>query len=82
VTLSTDDRLDEDRAGVGLIVRARSRIYSGLKTPQDINGIYTAIGAGVTLGGGGSIAEDTEMSEGAHPNRCRIDMRHGGPGTY
>jgi hypothetical protein len=50
--------LDQDRAGVRLIgpVRARSRIYSGLKTPQDINGIYTAIGAGVTLDGGGSIA--------------------------
>jgi hypothetical protein len=58
VTLWTDGPyLDEDSTGVGLIglVRARSRIYSGLKTPQDINGIYTAIGVGVTLGGGSSI---------------------------
>jgi hypothetical protein len=28
----------------------------GLKTPQDINGVFTSVSAGATLGGGGSIA--------------------------
>jgi hypothetical protein len=28
----------------------------GLKTPQDINGVFTSVSAGATLGGGGSVA--------------------------
>jgi hypothetical protein len=28
----------------------------GLKTAQDINGVFTSVSAGATLGGGGSIA--------------------------
>jgi hypothetical protein len=29
---------------------------TGLRTPQDINGNFTAVGAGATLGGGGNVA--------------------------
>lgn len=43
-------------ASVGIGEYTAAGSVEGLKTPQDINGIYTAIGAGVTLGGGGSIA--------------------------
>jgi hypothetical protein len=29
---------------------------TGLHTPQDINGVFSAVGAGATLGGGGNVA--------------------------
>ena len=34
-----------------------SGTVTGLTTPQDINGIFTAAGAGLTLGGGAGITE-------------------------
>jgi hypothetical protein len=36
-----------------------SGTVSGLTNPQDINGIFSAVGTGVTLGGGASVAEMT-----------------------
>jgi hypothetical protein len=43
-------------ASVGIHEYTAAGSVEGLKTPQDINGVYTAIGAGLTLGGGESIA--------------------------
>jgi len=34
-----------------------SGTVTGLRTVRDINGIFTAVGTGLTLGGGASIAE-------------------------
>jgi hypothetical protein len=43
-------------ASVGASEYTAGGSVEGLKRPQDINGIYTAVGAGATLGGGASIA--------------------------
>jgi hypothetical protein len=73
--------LEEDRAGVGLIgpARARSRICSGLKTPQDIGSYDLSdledhyetrlreVSAHVSLSL--TPTSNTEMSDWAHPNR-------------
>ena len=42
---------------VGVNEYIGSGTVSGLRTARDINGIYTAVGAGLTLGGGEAIAE-------------------------
>ena len=42
---------------VGVIDYTAAGSVTGLKRPTDINGIYTRIGTGLTLGGGASIAE-------------------------
>ena len=42
---------------VGAIEYTSSGSVTGLKSPQDINGVFTRIGTGLTLGGGASIAE-------------------------
>jgi hypothetical protein len=44
---------------VGVTEYTAAGTVTGLKKPQDINGIYTAVTAGGTLGGGGSIAAMT-----------------------
>lgn len=41
---------------VGVTEYTASGMVTGLKSPQDINGIFTRIGGGLTLGGGGGIA--------------------------
>ena len=46
-----------------------SGTVTGLTSPQDINGIFTAAGAGLTLGGGAGI---TEME---NNNGVTIDLR-------
>jgi len=43
-------------ASVGIQEYTAAGSVEGLRRPQDINGVYTAVGAGLTLGGGGSIA--------------------------
>ena len=43
-------------ASVGAVEYTAAGSVEGLKTPQDINGVFTAVGAGATLGGGGNIA--------------------------
>ena len=43
-------------ASVGADQYTAAGSVEGLKTPQSINGIFTSIGAGLTLGGGGSVA--------------------------
>jgi len=41
---------------VGIADYTAAGNVTGLKRPQDINGVFTAVGAGATLGGGASIA--------------------------
>ena len=41
---------------VGISDYTSAGTVTGLGKPQDINGVFTAVGAGGTLGGGGSIA--------------------------
>ena len=43
-------------ASVGVTDYTAAGSVEGLKTPQDINGNFTAVSAGGTLGGGGNIA--------------------------
>jgi hypothetical protein len=43
-------------ASVGFAEYTAAGSVEGLKTPQDINGVFTSVAAGATLGGGGSIA--------------------------
>ena len=43
-------------ASVGVTDYTAAGSVEGLKTPQDINGVFTAVSAGGTLGGGGNIA--------------------------
>jgi opacity protein-like surface antigen len=42
---------------VGVNEYTASGYVTGLQRPEDINGIYTTVGTGLTLGGGASIAE-------------------------
>jgi hypothetical protein len=41
---------------VGVTDYTAAGSVEGLKTPQDINGVFTSVSAGATLGGGGSVA--------------------------
>ncbi len=41
---------------VGISNYTAAGTVTGLHTPQQINGVFSAVGAGVTLGGGGNIA--------------------------
>ena len=43
-------------ASVGVTDYSAAGSVEGLKTPQDINGVFRAVSAGGTLGGGGNIA--------------------------
>jgi len=43
-------------ASVGVTEYTAAGSVEGLKTPQDINGVFTSVGAGATLGGGGNVA--------------------------
>jgi hypothetical protein len=43
-------------ASVGVTDYTAAGQVTGLRTVQDINGVYTAVGAGATLGGGGNVA--------------------------
>ena len=43
-------------ASVGITDYTAAGSVEGLKTPQDINGVFTSVAAGATLGGGGSVA--------------------------
>ena len=43
-------------ASVGVTNYTAAGSVEGLKTPQDINGVFTAVTAGGTLGGGGNIS--------------------------
>jgi hypothetical protein len=43
-------------ASVGATEYTGAGSVTGLKTPQDINGVYTAVDVGGTLGGGGNVA--------------------------
>lgn len=43
-------------ASVGVSDYTAAGSVEGLKRPQDINGVFTSVAAGATLGGGGSIA--------------------------
>ena len=43
-------------ASVGVADYTAAGSVEGLKTPQDINGVFTFVAAGATLGGGGSVA--------------------------
>jgi hypothetical protein len=43
-------------ASVGAAEYTAAGNVTGLKTPQDINGVFTAVAAGATLGGGGNVA--------------------------
>jgi hypothetical protein len=43
-------------ASVGAVEYTAAGSVEGLKTPGDINGVFTAVAAGATLGGGGNIA--------------------------
>jgi hypothetical protein len=53
----------------GISESTASGTVTGLTTPQDINGIYTAAGAGLTIGGGAGI---TEME---NNNGVTIDLK-------
>ena len=46
---------------VGAAEYAAAGTVTGLRTPQDIDGVYTAASAGGTLGGGGSISAMTNQ---------------------
>jgi hypothetical protein len=41
---------------VGVTHYTAAGSVEGLKTPQDITGVFTSVGAGATLGGGGNVA--------------------------
>jgi hypothetical protein len=43
-------------ASVGVSDYTSAGSVTGLKTAEDINGVYTAVAAGGTLGGGGTVA--------------------------
>ena len=43
-------------ASVGVTEYTAAGSVTGLKTPQDINGVFTSVAAGGTLGGGGAVA--------------------------
>jgi hypothetical protein len=43
-------------AAVGISEYTAAGSVYGLRKPEDINGVYTAVGVGLTLGGGGSVA--------------------------
>ncbi len=43
-------------ASVGVTEYTAAGSVTGLKTPQDINGAYSSVAAGGTLGGGGAVA--------------------------
>jgi hypothetical protein len=43
-------------ASVGITDYTTAGSVTGLKTPQDINGVYSAVAVGGTLGGGGNVA--------------------------
>ncbi len=43
-------------ASVGINDYTAAGSVEGLKRPEDINGVFTSVAAGATLGGGGSIA--------------------------
>ena len=43
-------------ASVGVTEYTAAGSVTGLKTPQDISGVFTSVAAGGTLGGGGAIA--------------------------
>jgi hypothetical protein len=43
-------------ASVGVTEYTAAGSVEGLKTPQDINGVFTSVSAGATLGGGGNVA--------------------------
>jgi hypothetical protein len=43
-------------ASVGVADYTAAGQVTGLRTAQDINGVYTSVAAGATLGGGGNIA--------------------------
>ena len=43
-------------ASVGVTDYTAAGQVTGLRTAQDINGVYTSVAAGATLGGGGNIA--------------------------
>jgi hypothetical protein len=49
-------------ASVGVTEYAAAGTVSGLKTPRDINGVYTAAAAGGTLGGGAGVSAMTNQS--------------------
>jgi hypothetical protein len=49
-------------ASVGVTEYAAAGTVSGLKTPRDINGVYTAAAAGGTLGGGVGASAMTNQS--------------------
>jgi hypothetical protein len=42
---------------LGITQYSAAGTVTGLNSPQDIDGIYTAVSAGTTLGGGGAISE-------------------------
>jgi hypothetical protein len=43
-------------ASVGITEYTAAGSVTGLKSPQDINGTYTSVAGGITLGGGGTLA--------------------------
>jgi hypothetical protein len=43
-------------ASVGVTDYTAAGQVTGLRTAQDINGVYTSVAAGATLGGGGNVA--------------------------
>ena len=49
-------------ASVGINDYTPAGSVTGLKSPQDINGTFTAVSAGATLGGGGSVAAMTNQN--------------------
>jgi hypothetical protein len=49
-------------ASVGINDYTTAGSVTGLKSPQDINGTFTAVSAGATLGGGGSVAAMTNQN--------------------
>jgi hypothetical protein len=46
-------------ASVGIADYTAAGNVTGLRTAQDINGVFTSVAAGATLGGGGNIAAST-----------------------
>jgi hypothetical protein len=49
-------------ASVGINDYTTAGSVTGLKTPQDIDGVYSAVAAGGTLGGGGNVAAMTNQN--------------------
>src|SRR5271165_6374807 len=60
-------------ASVGITQYTAAGSVEGLKSPQSINGVFTSVAAGATLGGGGNIAAMRKPEWRGDPS----DVHHG-----